>query len=105
MRHKVSAGKTAATNGCHIFSRVIGKRVSNLNCCIQLHYYVVICDNSDFQFNLSYFQVDGDDRTVFHYIDTAGFLVLGVDRSDNLEVRFIYNRPSFLSEISDSANT
>ena len=49
---------------------------------MQLHYYVVICDTTDFQFNLPYFQVDGDDRTVFHYIDTAGFLVLGVDRLD-----------------------
>lgn len=100
MRHKVSAGKTASTNSCHVFSRVIGKRVSNLNCCIQLHCYVVICDTTDFQFNLPYFQVDGDDRTVFHYIDTAGFLA-------EIEVplsiaKFSFTNPGELPTIKES---
>ena len=87
----MSAGELAATTSCLVFSRVIGKRLILINSCIQLHYYVVIFHTTDFHFNLPYFQVAGDERTIFHYIDTASFLILGVDRSDNQEVRLIDN--------------
>lgn len=104
MRYKVSVGKIVVINSCYVFLRVIGKCVSNLNCCIQLYCYVIICDIIDFYFNLLYFQVDGDDRIVFYYIDIVGFLVFGVDWLDNCEVWFIYNCFFFLSEISDFVN-
>ena len=63
------------------------------------------CNTTDFKFILPYFQVPIDDRITFHYIDTASFLIIRIDQSNNQEVRLVDNFQSFLSKVSDFVNT